>query len=46
MCFLFNEKIGFETEVIIVVGAVVISGGLGFALYWSIYKKKNNKNKE
>ena len=38
-----KEKIGFETEVIIVVGAVVISGGLGFVLYWFIYKKKNKK---
>ena len=38
-----SEKIGFQTEVFIVVGAVVISGGLGFVLYWFIYKKKNKK---
>ena len=41
-----SESIGFETEVIIVVGAVLVSGGLGFVLYWFIYKKKSNKNKE
>ena len=41
-----EKKISIETEVVIVVGAIVISGGLGFTLYWFIYKKKSKKNKE